>query len=500
MKLRDYQKECIDTITRKQSGRYLIQMATGLGKTVTFANIPRQGRTLLLSHREELVNQPRKYFPCSFGVEQGRNRSNGEEVVSASVQSIVRRLNRFEPDDFDMIICDEAHHAAANTYRKIFNYFNPRLLLGFTATPNRADGARLNDSFSEIIFQRDLKWGIKNGYLSDIFCRRVDIGYDLTGVSVRNGDYAPGELDEAMSDTSDAIAETYEKYAKGATLIFAVSVRHAQEIASKIHGAVVVTGKTENRAEIIERFSKREIPCIVNCMVFTEGMDIPLVETVIIARPTKSDSLYAQMVGRGLRLHPDKEKLILIDCVGVTGTANLCTAPSLLGISMENVPKNKKCSIEGDLFELPELITKATDCPQSWIRNTEIVDLWAKEQTYNLHNMNWFQMPEGDLILSLSDNRRFRIPCQDELGNTVINGEKVPMQQALDRAFVYVSNNCEDEKYLWDLSLVNRWGKDKASERQLNIINKRFPDFDTENLTKGQASQILNRIFGGKKR
>ena len=152
------------------------------------------------------------------------------------------------------------------------------------------------------------------------------------------------------------------------------------------------------------------------------------------------------------------------------------------------------------MFELPELITKAADCPQSWIRNTEIVDLWAKEQTYNLHNMNWFQMPEGDLILSLSDNRRLRIPCQDELGNTVINGQKVPMQQALDRAFDYVSNNCEDEKYLWDLSLVNRWGKDKASDRQLEIIQKRFPDFDMENLTKGQASQILNRLFGGKKR
>lgn len=499
MELRDYQKECISTITKKPPGRYLIQMATGLGKTVTFANIPRQGRTLLLSHREELVNQPRKYFPCTFGIEQGKSKSHGEEVVSASVQSLAKRLDRFEPNEFDMIICDEAHHAAANTYRKIFNHFTPRLLLGFTATPNRADGARLNDAFSEIIFQRDLKWGIKNGYLSDILCRRVDIGYDLTGVSTRCGDYAPGELDEAMSDTSDAIAEAYEKYAKGATLIFAVSVRHANEIASKIPGAVVVTGKTENRAEIIERFSKREIPCIVNCMVFTEGTDIPLVETVIIARPTKSDSLYAQMVGRGLRLHPDKEKLILIDCVGVTGTANLCTAPSLLGINIANIPKNRQNKIEGDLFDLPELIQEATDCPQSWIKNTQIVDLWAKEQAYNMHNMNWFQMPDGELVLSLSGKQKIKIPCQDELGYVVINGEKVPMQQALDRAYVYVSENYEGEKYLWDLSCVKRWSNHPASESQLNIIKKRFPDFDTENLSKGQASQILNRLFGGRK-
>ncbi len=213
MNLRDYQKECINKINSIDKGNYLIQMATGLGKTVTFANIQRKGRVLLLSHREELVNQPRKYYNCTFGIEQGKNHSTNEEVVSASVQSIVKRLDNFNPNDFDMIICDEAHHAAASTYKKIFSYFKPRLLLGFTATPNRADGVRLNDVFSKIIFKRDLRWGIKNGYLSNIFCRRVDIGYDLSNVHTRMGDYAPSELETAMSDTSDAIAEAYRKYA-----------------------------------------------------------------------------------------------------------------------------------------------------------------------------------------------------------------------------------------------------------------------------------------------
>lgn len=498
MILRDYQKECIDIINQKENGRYLVQMATGLGKTVTFANIPRKGRTLLLSHREELVNQPKKYFNCSFGIEQGKNYSNGEEVVSASVQSLARRLERFKPSDFDMIICDEAHHAAANTYKKIFDYFKPRLLIGFTATPNRADGARLNDSFSEIIFKRDLKWGIKNGYLSDIFCRRVDIGYDLTNVSTRCGDYAPGELEEAMSDTSDAIAEAYRKYAKGATLIFAVSVRHAEEIASKIPGAVVVTGKTENRAEIIKQFSERKIPCLVNCMVFTEGTDIPLVETVIIARPTKSDSLYAQMVGRGLRLHTEKDKLNLIDCVGVTGKANLCTAPSLLGIDLKNIPKNKLDSIEGEFFDLPEKIVKASDTPQSWIKNTEIVDLWAKEQSYNLHNVNWFKMPDGEFVLSIK-RKKMRIPCQDELGYTLFGNERISMQEAFDRAYAELCEYYPEQKYIWDLGSVKRWGNSPASESQISVISKRFPDLDTSELTKRQASLILNRIYGGRK-
>lgn len=199
MELRPYQAECIETIEAQPPGAFLAQMATGLGKTVTFANIPRHGeRMLILSHREELVEQPRKYFNCSYGIERAQQHSHGEEVVSASIQTLARRLSDFDPEDFRLIICDEAHHAAASTYRKIFDYFRPEKLIGFTATPNRGDKVRLDTVFSKIIFQRDLRWGVKNGYLCDIHCRRVDIGFDITAVHTRQGDYAPGELDQAI--------------------------------------------------------------------------------------------------------------------------------------------------------------------------------------------------------------------------------------------------------------------------------------------------------------
>lgn len=239
MQLRPYQAECLAAIP--DSGSYLIQMATGLGKTVTFAHVPRRGKMLILSHREELVNQPLKYFNCPTGVEMSSRQSNGEEVVSASVQSLVRRLRRFQQDEFDIIVTDEAHHAAAATYKKIYEHFKPRLHLGFTATPNRADDARLDDVYQDIIFQRDLRWGIENQYLSDIYCKRAEIGFDLSQVRTQHGDFAPGELDEAMDGTADAIAEVYRDHAKGATLIFAVSVKQVQEIADRIPGAVGVT-------------------------------------------------------------------------------------------------------------------------------------------------------------------------------------------------------------------------------------------------------------------
>lgn len=502
MELRPYQQECINTVQQQPPGAYLVQMATGLGKTVTFANIPRQGRVLLLSHREELVNQPRKYYDCSFGVEQGSNHAGGEDVVSASVQSLARRLGRFDPCDFDLIICDEAHHAAAGTYRKIFDYFQPRMLLGFTATPNRGDKVRLDNVFQRIIFQRDLRWGIEQGYLCDILCKRAHIGYDLSAVHTRNGDYAPGELDEAMEGTADAIAQVYREHANGATLIFAVSVRQCREIAQRIPGAVVVTGETKDRASVIEAFTRGEIPCLVNCMVFTEGTDIPRVETVIVARPTQSESLYAQMVGRGLRLYPGKERLILIDCVGVTGRASLCTAPSLLGMDLTNIPAHRRDDLEGPLFELPIRAAAAADCPESWVRNVEIVDLWAREQQYNTHDVNWFKMPDGSLVCSLTD-RKITIPCPDALGKVEwAGGAKIPMQEALDEVYTALQERYEDQRYIWDLKVVNRWSGGPATEKQLSKIQKYCKSFDCTGLTKGQASQIINRLSAnwGRKR
>lgn len=502
MELRNYQKDCIDTIEAQPPGNYLCQMATGMGKTVTFANIPRHGnRMLILSHREELVEQPRKYFNCSYGIERAANRSHGEEVVSASVQSLVRRLDSFDPQEFGLIICDEAHHAAASTYRKIFEHFKPEKLIGFTATPNRGDKIRLDNVFSKIIFQRDLRWGIKNGYLCDITCKRVDIGFDLSAVHTRRGDYAPGELEEAMDGTADAIAQAYRELAAGATLIFAVSVHQCEEIAKRIPGAVVVTGETKNRAAIIEAFTAGDIPCIINCMVFTEGTDIPRVETVIVARPTQSEALYAQMVGRGLRLYPGKEKLTLIDCVGVTGKASLCTAPSLLGLDTANVPARKAQEIQGDLFELPMKITAASDTPESWIKNIRIVDLWAQEQSYNTHDINFFKMPDGSLVCSVADAAPLVIPCPDALGMVNLpDGRRLTMQDAIDWVYTTLNQFYPDCRHIWDLEQVRRWGKAPASEKQIQIIQRRCKGFDTTGLSKGDASQILNRLFNGPKK
>ncbi len=155
-----------------------------------------------------------------------------------------------------------------------------------------------------------MRWAIENKYLTDIHCLRVNIGYDISKVARRMGDFAVGELEEALNTDAlnGAIAEAYKKYAKGATLIFATSVKHAQDIAKMIPGAVAVTADTKNRQELINKFTSREIPCLVNCMIFTEGTDMPLVETIMIARPTQNSSLYTQMIRKRFKIIPRKRQ------------------------------------------------------------------------------------------------------------------------------------------------------------------------------------------------
>lgn len=506
---RQYQEECIDIINNKDSGRYLVVMATGLGKTYIFSRINRRGRMLILSHREELVIQPKKFFDCSFGIELNKTHSDGEEVVSASTLTLVanERYKKFSPNEFDIIVIDEAHHSPAKTYRELIDYFKPRLLLGFTATPNRGDGVRLDDIYTDIIYEKNIKWGIENGYLSNVECLRVTAEFDLSKIGTYMGDYKVSELNQALRESDGIVVDAYNKYARGATLIFTVSVEQAERLQEKIPNSVVVKASTPNRDEIVDDLRERRIDCIINCMVFTEGTDIPLCETIIIARPTKSNALYSQMVGRGLRIYPGKEKLLLIDVVGVTADNKLCTAPSLLGIDMNLLEKEQQDKIEGDLLSLPEKVLLASDCPASWVKAVEFVELWAEENEYNLRGINWLQLPDGTLTLNIPRNERvnreysreFRLTAPDELGFTSINGSKIKMQAALDMVYNILMNCYRDCEYLWNTKqAMQTWGHALASEKQIKMIKNSDENLDGVNfdtLTKFEASLIISRII-----
>lgn len=401
MELRDYQKECIEVLdTDGAVGSHLVAMATGLGKTVVFAHLKRRGRTLILSHRDELVHQPLKHFDgqCSIGIEKAESYSQGEDIVSASIQSLSRdsRLSRFSPDDFYTIIIDECHHAAAPSYRKVLDYFSgAKQVLGFTATPKRGDGVRLTDVFDDIIFTRDLKWGIENGWLSGIRSMRVKAEFRLQGTLKTAGDFNAKDLDRRIGDKAYvAAAKAYvqECHAKNRhTLIYCVTVKACENLCAMIRGLLppseagtvaVLTGKTlsDERASMLKDFSEGKIKCIINCMVLTEGTDLPVCDTVVNLRPTCNISLYSQMVGRACRLYKEKDYAMVIDIIpdDERKLRNLCTAPVLFGIDPARLSKKNAARITEDT-DLLDLCNELQENSAAAINLAKWVDISIKE-------------------------------------------------------------------------------------------------------------------------
>lgn len=397
---RPYQIECEQAIMDAGPGRHLIALATGLGKTVIFTHLKNVGRVLILSHRDELVRQPEKYYgnAVRFGVEKADEHASDEEVVSASVQSLSQdaRLKRFSPDAFETIIVDEAHHAAAPTYRKILDYFTgAKRILGFTATPRRGDSIGLSCVFDDIIFSRDIRWGIMNNYLSRIRCEEVRAAYSLDTVDKTNGDYSASQLEHLFLDEElsviPAAAKTYLEKCHNTgrhTLIYCVTKRVGYLLLETIRKMLpddekeqvqAVFGGTpdEERAKILSDFQSGDIRCIINCMVLTEGTDLPICDAVLNLRPTCRNTLYQQMVGRGTRLYSGKEYCLVIDVIpenADTSRRTLCTAPTLFGIDPFALPKKKRAELTSEV----DLLTFCDALIDSYAERSARVELLSR--------------------------------------------------------------------------------------------------------------------------
>ncbi|MGM9775904.1 MAG: DEAD/DEAH box helicase [Candidatus Coprenecus sp.] len=515
--LRPYQNDCIQAITSQPIGsKMLVVMATGLGKTATFTHIPRQGKKMLIiTAGKELVTNPLGYFDCPVGVEMAEFDAKRDfpdaEVICASAPSLVTRLSHYDPKEFGIIIIDEAHHAPAKTFRTCIDYFKPDYLIGFTATPKRRDNVRLDDIFDKIVFSRDLWWGIEHGYLSDVYTRRVQINIDLRRVkktinSVGELDFNANDLAAAMVKSTPAIVSVYYKYAFGPTVINVASVAPAYDVASHIPGAIPITGEmpAKDREQVLSQFRAGNVPCIVNVSVLKEGVDIPNVVTIIMARPTLSESLYIQLAGRGLRIWPGKKYLNLIDIEGIVPEGmTLCSALTLSGIDMNAIPPAKRHLVnETTLTEIEKLANELADAPQNWIFNAQFVDSWASASGYDIHGVNWFMLPDGHFELRFSDrdaDQRYLavVPAADALGQVSFGCVRMPLQIALDLYRDVLDQQYGHRKILWDRDAMKTWaaGSKPASEKQIRIINSYMPDYDTTGLTVPQASQIISRLI-----
>lgn len=345
--LRPYQIEGVEAIERclfeEHHKRTLAVLATGLGKTMIFSEVARREvakghRVLVVAHRTELLEQAAAKLGAlglDVGLEQARNFAGGHSVVVASVQTLRgKRLRRWSPDHFSLVIIDEAHHAAALSYRQILDRFRESRVLGVTATPDRGDGKGLSALFGSVAYRMEIRDGIKGGWLAPVTATRVMVdGLDLSAVRITAGDFNQGELDLAMRapEAVHGVAEPVVKLSGGRkTLLFSVTVEHARALANAINElapntatALDGTSSREYRSDVLRRYKAGEIRVLVNCALFTEGFDAPETSCVAIARPTKSRALYTQMVGRGTRIAPGKSDCLVIDFAGVAGRHSL---------------------------------------------------------------------------------------------------------------------------------------------------------------------------------
>lgn len=360
MQLRPYQEEArakVQQEWKEGRKRTLLVLPTGCGKTIVFSKIiedrVRMGeRVLVLAHRSELLEQASDKLKTATGLgtalEKAENTSIGTwfRVVVGSVQTMQRekRLSKFPDDHFDTIVIDEAHHAISDGYQRVLEHFKNANVLGVTATPDRGDMRNLGSYFDSLAYEYPLVDAIKSGYLSKITAITIPLELDLSTVSQQAGDFKASEIGTALDPYLEQIADEMVKQCKNRkTVVFLPLVKTSQKfrdiLNEKGFRAAEVNGESKDRAEILEDFDKDKYNVLCNSMLLTEGWDCPTVDCVVVLRPTKVRALYSQMVGRGTRLAPGKENLLLLDFLWHTERHELCRPAHLIASSPEVAKK-----------------------------------------------------------------------------------------------------------------------------------------------------------------
>nr|DAE93393.1 MAG TPA: Chromatin remodeling complex ATPase [Caudoviricetes sp.] len=330
-------------------------------------------RVLVLAHRSELLDQASDKLQKTTGLqtalEKAQSTSVGtwNRVVVASVQTLQqeKRLSQFSKDYFDTIVIDEAHHSVTGGYQTIIKYFDKAKILGVTATADRADNRKLGEVFQSVAYEYSLATAIRKGYLSKIMVQTIPLEIDLKGIEVQAGDYSASSVGTALDPYLDQIADKMMEYCKGRkTLVFlpliTTSKKFTQLLIQRGFKAHEVNGQSEDREQVKEKFAKGEYDVICNSMLWTEGFDEPSIDCVIMLRPTKVRSLYAQAVGRGTRLFNGKKELLILDFLWLTDRLDLCRPANII-CRTPDVAKKMTDNINesGELVDLLEAETQA---------------------------------------------------------------------------------------------------------------------------------------------
>ena len=457
LELKEHQKAALKALEQMRDNSETIALlyhATGTGKTTTAVLDAKRcgGRVLFIAHTQELVDQATKRFRelwvnATVGRYCEAIKQPRAHVVCASVQSMALHLVEFKDDDFDYLIVDEAHHAAADTYQKVLAYFKPAFTLGLTATPERADDKSILEIFKNTAHKLDIQTAVEIGELVPVRCIRIHTNIDLTKVRFNSVQYNIRDLESKIyvPERNKLIVDTWMQYVKDKrTVVFCASVKHAEQIAEMFRAqgiqAAAVSGgmKKSERMEFQEKFVNREIQVLCACDLLNEGWDCPEIEALFMARPTMSKVLYTQQLGRGMRLYAGKESLMVFDFVDNASQYNAPYSlhrlfrlkdyqPGKLAVA----PGARKAA-EDDLYAKGEKPEALVDWPVD-ATDYELVDIfnWQEEAAGMISQMEFVRrvdvqtetieryVREGklipDLVVPMSDHRTFKYFKEESL-------------------------------------------------------------------------------------
>lgn len=380
MELRDYQRDFVISTAKgfAEFDRQLGVLPTGAGKTVCFAHLAkrfldkRNERTLILAHREELIQQAVEKIYKATGVvaeiEKAEQRARlTAPVVVGSVQTLQgARLQRWPRDHFGLVVADEAHHAIADSWQSTLAHFHDHAkVLGVTATPGRADKKNLGQYFQNISYEIGLLELIQRGYLCPIVIRTLPLKIDLSAVKSTNGDYDATQLSDAIEPLlRGVVAELIRCAANRKILVFLPLIKTSKLFTQLCHEAGLsaqhVDGEMDDRKSVLDAYARNEFQVLSNAMLLLEGYDQPDVDCVVMLRPTRSTALYAQAVGRGTRLAPGKDNLLLLDFLWLHEKHNLIRPAHLIAKDEDEAQAITKASTaSGDAQDLLDLQAKA---------------------------------------------------------------------------------------------------------------------------------------------
>lgn len=437
--LRPYQRECLDRIYDAHHvgmRRPAVVLPTGSGKTVIFSHLAAEHiaaygtRVLILVHRDELADQAldklRQLAPhLNVGKVKAQDDDTTAQVVVASVQTLARadRRNRLkasettipgQPCRFGLIVTDECHHGAAESYQAIYADFPEADQAGFTATLVRGDGVGLGGTWDDVVYTRSVLWMIAENHLVDVRGVAVDIdGLNLGAVKKNGGDFQIRDLGEAMQDAGapDIVAQAMAQHAAGRrSVVFTPTVGMAYAVAKALEASGtpcgVVDAKTPRdvRRGIYEDFRKGTTRALVNCMVLTEGFDAPWADCAVIARPTQSPGLYVQMVGRVLRPWPGKKDALVLDMTGTGG--RLSTLIDLAPGEVRSIQPNESLA-EAAVRTEEESNRRVSAGSLSFALRHRDMDLFAAS------SQSWLRTNEGVMFIALKGGFVFLWPTKD---------------------------------------------------------------------------------------